>query len=348
LYLETKNKEYLNFACNIIDDIEGPGAGNYIRFSKEGYEYYQCPKPRWESLHVIMGILNMTDCNGDKSYYEAASQIFYSILKTDIHNTGGFSTNEQAVGNPYENKAIELCCVIAYNAFASELYIRNKDIKIADFLELSYYNAILGSYSPTGRWSTYNTPMEGIRKANYQDCVFQSRPGSPDLNCCSANSGRGLGHICTWAYVKDEAFYINFYESCCFETDDGIKVTVTGDYPADNRVTVETEAPVCLRFMLRIPEWSTNTIIKTKNVEVHPGKGQYYTYNGTARIEIIFDFTPHFQQGGGVYSGKRSVFIGPVLYGVQHYDSLSDLNSIPPVTDEMLYGTVPNGWLMDE
>ena len=99
-----------------------------------------------------MGIAALYECTGDKVYLDAARQIFYSILKTDVHNTGAFSTEESVLGTPFKNGNIEVCCVIAYNAFAAQLLSLLEDPYIADFLEISLYNAVLGSFSPTGRW----------------------------------------------------------------------------------------------------------------------------------------------------------------------------------------------------
>ena len=193
IYEKTKDERYLAFAQNIEKDLPDPAAGDYMAYALSGMEFYQCPKPRWESLHVIMGIAEMYRATGEERYLEGAKQIFFSILKTDVHNTGGFSTREQAVGNPYESGAIETCCVLAYNALGSQLLELTGDNRIVEHLEKAHYNAVMGSFSTTGAWSTYNTPMDGVKIANYQDIVFQSRPGSPQLNCCSVNAPRGLG-----------------------------------------------------------------------------------------------------------------------------------------------------------
>lgn len=112
-------------------------------------------------MHVIMGFAEMYRATGDMDYLRACQQIVSSVLKTDIHNTGAFSTDEQAVGNPYQNGNIETCCVIAFDALAIALYELTGDSQIVDFLELAHYNACMGLWSPTGRWSTYNTPMNG-------------------------------------------------------------------------------------------------------------------------------------------------------------------------------------------
>ena len=86
------------------------------------------------------------------------------------------------------------------------------DSVVADEIELSTLNSVLGMHSPTGRWSTYNTPMDGVRRASAHAIVFQAREGSPELNCCSVNSPRGFGMISDWAVMRDEeGLILNYY-----------------------------------------------------------------------------------------------------------------------------------------
>ena len=47
-------------------------------------------------------------------------------------------------------------------------------------------NASLGAQHPSGRWWTYNTPMDGIREASAHTIVFQSRAGTSGMT--SSNS----------------------------------------------------------------------------------------------------------------------------------------------------------------
>ena len=114
----------------------------------------------------------------------------------DRHNTGGFSSGEQATGNPYDPRAIETCCTVAWMALTVDMLRLTGDPTVADELELSTCNAALGAQAPSGRWWTYNTPMDGVRKASAHEIVFQAREGSPELNCCSVNGPRGLGMLC--------------------------------------------------------------------------------------------------------------------------------------------------------
>ena len=156
----------------------------------------------------------MVSGNGNGQYGKAFANLWWSIARLDRHNNGGFSSGEQAQGNPYHPGAIETCCTIAWMAMTVEMLRQSGDPLAADELELSTFNSAMGLFSPTGRWSTYNTPMDGVRKANFHDIVFQSRPGSPELNCCSVNAARGLGLLSEWALMhdaKNDALVLNWY-----------------------------------------------------------------------------------------------------------------------------------------
>ena len=61
---------------------------------------------------------------------------------------------------------------------------------VADEIELSTLNSVVGLHSPDGAWCTYDTPMDGTRVPSTTAIAFQKRPGSEQLNCCSVNAAR--------------------------------------------------------------------------------------------------------------------------------------------------------------
>lgn len=319
LYGETGERKYLDFALEIEKDLEDEAAGDYIRHSLNGLEFYQCPKPRWESLHVVMGILEMHRCTGEARYLSVAKQIFYSILETDVHNTGAFSTDEMAIGHPYKNGAVETCCVVAYNALACAILEETGDNRVADFLELSHCNAVMGAFSPTGRWSTYDTPMEGTRCASFHSIGFQCRPGSPELNCCSVNAPRGLGMLHRWAVAeKDGVLRVNAFEPMRVTALSGLEMEITGAYPADGRVRIRLRSREACRVAVRIPAWSARTQAALNGVPLAAAAGQYLELEREWQddvLDIAFDFGVRMQDGDRDCKGKKSVYCGPVLYG---------------------------------
>ncbi|MBO6053434.1 MAG: glycoside hydrolase family 127 protein [Clostridia bacterium] len=317
LYERTGEEKYLRFAKRIEGDLSREDAGDYIGTALRGIDYYRCRKPRWESMHVILGVAEMYAATGDETFLRAARQITDSILRTDVHNTGAFSTNEQAIGNPFTNGAIETCCVVAYDALAARVAGLTADGKLFDHLERSHYNAILGSWSPTGRWSTYNTPMDGEKCANTHSINFQCRPGSPFLNCCSVNAPRGVGQCAEWMFTEqDGALVLSFYES--LEADfGGTHIGVDSAYPAPGEIRIRLSGE-SRPFAVRIPGWSKNTRVRIGDKRAAPEPGTLFRVDGWedgTEIFVDFDFTPYYLEGELDCAGKTSVFCGPVLYG---------------------------------
>ncbi|HEU4754729.1 MAG TPA: beta-L-arabinofuranosidase domain-containing protein, partial [Armatimonadota bacterium] len=185
LYERTGEARYLQMAQRVEKDWELPSAGDYLRAGLAGTEFHLTRKPRWESLHDLLALPELYWITGDGRYRQAFEHFWWSILKGDRHNTGGFTSGEQAVGNPYATGAIETCCTVAWIAMSVEMLRMTGDPRVADEIELSTLNGAIGGQHPCGRWWTYNTPMDGVKLASAHEIVFQAHPGGPELNCCS-------------------------------------------------------------------------------------------------------------------------------------------------------------------
>lgn len=107
LYQATSQDRYLNLAKEIVDEFAMPGAGDYFRSGLNGVDFYKTPKPRWESLHPILGLAELYWITGNEEYRTAVENLWWSIVRLDRHNNGGFSSGEQAQGDPYHQGPIE-------------------------------------------------------------------------------------------------------------------------------------------------------------------------------------------------------------------------------------------------
>ena len=85
----------------MVDDFATTGSGDYLRMGLKNVDFYKLPKPRWESLHPMMALAELYWITGNKDYRTAFENLWWSIAKLDRHNNGGFSSGEQAQGNPY-------------------------------------------------------------------------------------------------------------------------------------------------------------------------------------------------------------------------------------------------------
>ena len=341
LYRKTKRERYLKMALQIVDEFaagnnEGPLAGDYLRQALRGTEFFQTPKPRWESLHPIMGLAELYWITGEDQYRQAFTQIWWSVVKLDRHNNGGFTSGEQAKGDPYDFGAIETCCTIAWAAMSVEMLKMTGSSVVADELELSTLNSVVGMHSSTGRWCTYNTPMNGVRRCFTTDANWQAREGSPELNCCSVNSSRGFGLLSDWALMKDrQGLVLNYYgpSTMTAKLKSGLSVTLAQEtqYPIDGRTVIRVTPSKAAEFTLklRIPHWSARTSVKL-NGEAIPGvePGRYAEierkWRRGDRIDLDLDFSLHFWRGERDCAGLASVYRGPFLLAYDHRYNLEN------------------------
>ena len=362
LYRKTRTQRYIDLALQIVDEFAGcearrenthpppkyiptVPAGDYLRQALAGKEFFQTPKPRWESLHPIMGLAELYWVTGNHDYRKAFEHIWWSIVKYDRHNGGGFSSGEGACGNPYDPRAIETCCTIAWMAMTVEMLKLTGNSIVADELELSTLNSVTGMHSASGRWATYNTPMNGVRCASGQDIAFQARQGSPELNCCSVNSPRGFGMIGDWAIMKDvEGLILNWYGpsklSAKLGRGNNVVIEQTTDYPKTGHLAIKVNPSRTTEFTLklRIPHWSANTKVQLNGKAVKgAAPGSYLALTRRWRrgdaITLTLDMSLHFWRGERECKSLTSIYRGPILLTYDHRYNLEHQGRNPKCPD---------------
>jgi uncharacterized protein len=358
LYRRTGEPRYLQLAREVERDWETPPSGDYVRAALAGKPFWQCPKPRWESLHAIQGIAELYFLTGEARYLEAFERIWWSIAEGDRHNTGGFSSGEAATGNPYDPRAIETCCTVAWMALSVDMLRLTGNPIVADELEWSTWNAALGAQHPSGRWWTYNTPMDGQRKASAHEIVFQARAGSPELNCCSVNGPRALGMLAEWAVMEAaDGITLNYYGSAGFTlplpSGRQLHLEQTTDYPRSGqiRLAVSPEAPERFVLRLRIPHWSAQTDLRVNGELQRPEPGRYLALDRLWQpgdtIDLTLDMRLRAWAGERECEGKVSLYHGPLLLAYDPRFGRHDPRLLPAIdllrlhTEELAWNRAP-------
>ena len=330
LHKVTGEQRYVKLAEQLVDEfaaVDEAGAhltGNYLEGPLAGMEFFESPKPRWESLHPIMALPELYTITGNERYRDAFERMWWSIVDTDRHNTGGFSSGEQATGDPYVFAGIETCCTIAWMAISIEMLRLTSDARVADEIECSTLNSVIGLHSVSGRWVTYDTPPDGRRFAFLAE-NWHARPGASELSCCAVNGPRGIGMVSDWALMQDDnGLVLNWYgpSEMTATVNDAVEVSVrqSTEYPRDGHIELAVSpaasASFCLK--LRIPRWSTNTRVSVNGepiANVEPG-----AYLALERrwqdgdiVVIDLDMTLHFWVGENECAGRTSIYYGPIL-----------------------------------
>ncbi len=341
LYRETGDDRYLKMAREVEKDWES--AGDYLRAGLDGREFFQGPRPRWESLHDLQGLFELWRITGEPQYRAAFMHHWRSIRRWDRRNSGAFSSGEQATGNAYAPTAIETCCTVAWIALTVDYLKLTGEPQAADELELSTLNGGLGAQHPSGSWWTYSTPMDGAREASAQAIVFQARAGTPELNCCSANGPRVLAALRDWALMSGPGgLVLNSYLPGTFQVAcDGQEIGLEQerDYPrsASQRVLITKSGKREWTLRLRIPAWSANTRVQA-NFKGGPTQAVAGSYLEVRRrwkagdaITLEFDFSLRTVSGASEAMGKISLYCGPVLLAWDQAEGTLDEDQVPAV-----------------
>ena len=359
LYEKTGQPKYLELAEWVIDELDKPDSCGYIEDALARKEIQEFRARRWEGLHCIQGICEMGFITGDTKYHDAFQHIWWAMLKGDRHNTGGFTSSEACQGNPYDRGAIETCCTVAWMALTIDMLRLTGNSLVADEFELSLFNGILGAQHPSGRWWTYNTPMDGERKASAHDIVFQARPGSPELNCCSVNAPRGIGMLDEWAIMASkDGIVLNYYGPCFMSVPLPSKNSVTiiqeTEYPKNGKIkiTIGLNAPEKFVLNLRIPGWSKESRLYLNGEIVKDVSDGKYTsldreWKDGDVLKLQLDLSPHFWVGERELEGKTSIYRGPILLTYDLYFNTMDPDNIPTLdANNISVEPVPwSGWI---
>ena len=353
LYEVTGDEKYWDMVKHVERNWAKAGAGNYLNDALAGLEFYQMNKPRWESLHSVQALGAMYRITQEDRYRSAFEHIWWSIVGNDRYNGGQFSSGEMAQGNPYHAAAKETCCTVAYAALTVDMLTLTGDSYVADELELSVFNALLGAQHPSGRWCTYDTPMNGVRRASAHSIVFQAYQGSPELNCCAVNGPRGVSMVADWAAIRTrDGVNINYFGPCVTETvlPSGNVLTVeqATDYPVsgDIRLSLNVTANEVFALGLRVPFWSIDTVVSLNGSDLdRPRPGRYLQIERTWKsgdvIDVSLDLSLHYWVGENEAAGKASIYRGPLLLAYdQRFNATEPENLLELHADRMTYELV--------
>lgn len=341
LYRHTGDQRYLRMMRIIEEDWKTPPAGDYFRQGLLNVPFYKTPKPRWESLHAIQGLVELYRITGNEDYKTAFVNLWHSIALNDVHNTGAFSTGEGALGSPYRSGSIETCCQVAWTYMTLDMLYLTGDSRVADELERGFWNAIVGYQHPSGRWCTYDTPMNGKRAASAHGIVFQARPGTPELNCCSVNGPRGLGMLSEWAVLTNLAgdLIISYYgpmrADVTLSRGQKLRVIQETEYPRDGRIsiTISPEKPAEFAVLLRIPAWSKKATVRLNGKAVDGlSAGAYFQvkrkWESRDKVQLDLDMPLHTWIGDEEMAGKISLYRGPLLLAYDQKYNAFDCNEV--------------------
>lgn len=342
MYEQTGKQEYLEAAEYIVNEewkipyrdfyTKTMLACDWLTGVEKNLAFYEMGQPRWEGLHTLETLAVLYRVTGKEVYGNAMESLWWGIIEHDRHNTGSFGTGEGANGDPYGDGS-ETCNIVAWTSFSIDYLKMSKNSYVADELELSFYNASLGTLLENDREFTYMNLSSGTREPALIVLEGHSFEGGRDMSCCQANGNRGITQIAEWALLTDsDGLYLNYYGASDIKTATASGNTVSlrqeTEYPkyGDVKITVTPTKSEEFSLKLRIPAWAENTAVSV-NGEACQGvqAGQYYEIRRTWEpgdvVSLQIDMQLHFWMTE-TGTAKVSAYYGPLLLAFQNNESL--------------------------
>lgn len=339
MFNQTGNKRYLEFAEYIVHT--GPKDLNIFELA---YENKTAPfewsiKKAYELMSCFEGLMEYYRATGIEKWKNAVINFVDRLIETDTtiigccgcrHEFLDNSTSSQT--NPdYPYPMQETCVTVTWMKLCYQLLRFTGDVKYADEIEKSIYNALYGavntkqsklnggfpfdSYSPI----RINKRARGIGGEQFDE------NGNLIYGCCAAIGAAGTGIVPEIAAsLTENGIVLNIYidgeYTLVTPKDSLIKLNVSTNYPADGNVeiTVSTDKSEEFEIMLRIPEYSVNTILSLNNENI-PVKDRYIkiirTWQNGDRLSLNIDMAPRVIHPIGFMDNPESLKYIAVKYG---------------------------------
>lgn len=246
----------------------------------------------------------------DEHYRKSVLNYYKMVLSNEIYVTGTGGLKD-GCGEFWFNGAKrqtwlrntgslgETCVTVAWLHFCSAVLEMTGDSRVADEMEKSFYNALLGAMHPDGHgWMHRNpTPLAG---PSSRKTVGEQIKGFGGHDCCLAQGPEGISMIPQFSFrVIENGILINGYEAadCDFLTPAGKtgSLQIMGEYPCSGEIKLKLslEEPEKFSVKLRIPTWSSKAEISAGGKVFTPESGEYFTleqvWEKDSEISIRFD-----------------------------------------------------------
>lgn len=330
LYRLTGYQRYLDLCTEIVDAGFTNVDVNIIDLAAKGEpipsEYMRDQTKAYELTSCFEGLAEYYRITGVEKYRTACLNYYRLVSENELTvagSGGGVGHNsDYTYPNPNggeqwnhmkENQTDttiremqETCITVTWMKYCNQVLRLAGDSKIADDIEISAYNALIGALQAEGVETPdypflfdYFSLLNGTRKNAGGGAIFMS-DGQPIGSCCSANGSSGTG---LFPYVElmhsENGVVFNMYNpgSITAPAPSGQTVHYAVDtaYPKEGniKITVNPEREETFSISLRIPQWSARTTLKINGEEQAVQAGRYAelsrTWKAGDTIELSLD-----------------------------------------------------------
>ena len=292
LYRRTGEPRYLEFCHAIIDaweDENDPetwmneeGCRLLTSLLEHGNVYRTAGRKAYEMLSNLVGLLELYRVDPDERYLTACTNAWNDIATKRLYVTGTASYHEHFTPDhrlPTGQAAGEGCVTVTWLQLTRHLLELTGEVRYADELERTAYNALLAAQSPRTGEVTYFVPLLGRKHYNGHDAKLD-----PPISCCSSSIPRGIAMIPTFAsgVLNGKPALLQCIpgrHALHYRSGDSrrsVTLHVGGDYPrsGDFEVEVDLERPARFAVVLRAPSWAQGFEATVGGVTHRPSGGR--------------------------------------------------------------------------
>ena len=317
LYRMTGYQRYLDFCTEIVDVGFTRVGINLIDLAIEGEklpsEYMTDQTKAYELTSCFEGLVEYYRVTGIEKYRTACLNYYRLVSENELtvagSGGGSGSGSDYSYPNPggeeqWNHMAVnqtdssiqhmqETCITVTWMKYCFQVLRLAGDAKIADDIELSAYNALIGSMKLYGAETAdypflfdYFSRLNGTRLNAGGGAIFSVADGQPIGSCCSANGDSGTGLLPYMQLLTTESGVVfNLYNPGSLQavTPSGKAVELVVDtvYPKEGtiKITVTPEQAEQFAVSLRIPTWSNETTLTVNGETITATPGEYAIIN---------------------------------------------------------------------
>lgn len=293
LYRHVRKPAYLDFMKAIVADWDRADGAvpNLVAnaFSGRPVHTWYPESFLWakscEMLSCYEGLVDYAELTGDARALEAAERAADLLAEHEANALGAVGYYDHfthAAANA--NATVEICDVVCWMRLCHALYRGTGHVRHLDRAELAFCNAFLAGPYEGGRWGAYSVRAHGTRHGTAPLLI-----GMRHHSCCIDNSPRGFYDFAEHALVRrGNALDVNYYLPCKADLGKDLAVTVNGNYPVSEMVTLEVRTTSPLALSLRVPGWCPKMTVDGREVAAKDGR-VCVSIEGDAKLVLRFE-----------------------------------------------------------
>lgn len=320
-----------------------------------GLRYYQAHAPVTEqtdacghavrAMYLYSAMADLCALKPSEPLRNALHALWESVTSRQMYVTGGIGSSPYGEAFTFDydlppaTAYSETCASVGMIFWAQRMLMSECRSDYADVAERALYNVVLASMSEEMTSFFYVSPLEVVPEAcakdNAKRHVKPIRQPWFGCACCPPNVARLLTSLGSYVYTEQNgALYINQYIGGGFAADNGL-VHIESGLPWDGRITI-TLCNTSRDVWVRIPSWSTRTLIRVNGVERAAEVCGEYTqvWRGVAAnvtIELELDMSPKILQSCDKVRDTYDMLAvsrGPLIYCAESADNGAALHML--------------------